>query len=103
MSRDSRRYKRVRVPEGGLLRCEGVDTDLQGDVSILGLGGLFIRTPIVFPKGTVFSVRVRDGEREFEALCAVRHLQPDGIGVEFVELRGKNEENLKSILQRLGA
>jgi hypothetical protein len=68
----------------------------------MGLGGLFIRTPIVFPKGTVFNLRIHDGECEVEAVCAVRDLRRDGIGVEFVELRGQNEHNLKSILQRFG-
>ena len=85
-----------------MLRCEGVDTELSGDVVMLGLGGLLIRTPVVFPKGTVFGVRIRDGEHEVEAVCAVRSVDPSGLGVEFVELRGKNEENLKRILQRFG-
>jgi hypothetical protein len=99
LPRELRRYQRVTLPHGAV-SCEGVDTELRGHVAVMGLGGLFIRTPVVFPKGTVFRVRIRDGEREVEAVCAVRDLQPDGIGVEFVELRGANEVNLKSILQR---
>jgi hypothetical protein len=102
MQRESRRYKRVRVPEGAGISCQGVDTDLQGSVLVMGLGGLFIRTPVVFPKGTVFNVRIRDRDCEVEAMCAVRDLAPDGIGVEFVQLRGRHEENLKAIMKRFG-
>ena len=98
-----RRYPRVQIPQEKSIQCEGVDTELHGEVAVLGLGGLLIRTPIVYPRGTVFGVRIRDGECEVEAICAVRSVDPGGLGVEFVQLRGENEENLKSILQRLGA
>lgn len=101
MQRELRRYKRISIPQDAV-SCEGIDTDFRGHVIVMGLGGLFIRTPVVFPKGTVFRVRIHDGEREVEAVCAVRDLRRDGIGVEFVELRGQNEINLKTILQHFG-
>jgi hypothetical protein len=101
MRRESRRYRRVCVPVDADVSCQGLDTDLQGSVLVMGLGGLFIRTPVVFPKGTVFHVCIRDRDCEVEALCAVRNLAPEGLGVEFVQLRGRHEENLKAILKRL--
>ena len=100
MRRDSRRYERVCVPLDADVSCQGLDTDLQGSVLVMGLGGLFIRTPVVFPKGTVLHLRIRDRDCEVEARCAVRNLSPEGIGVEFVHLHGGHEENLKAILKR---
>jgi len=96
-----RRYGRVTVPEDKLMPCEGTSKPLRGKVSILGLGGMFIRTPDVFPAGTVIGVRFQMGELLVETDCAVRYASPNGMGVEFVKLRGSNSENLQKILSKL--
>ena len=101
MERDSRHYERIRVPEDKLIPCEGVGRPLRGHVSVVGLGGMFIRTRESYPVGTVFDVRLGDGEEAIEASCVVRSVDPGGLGVEFVKLRGKHEQALKKIIDRL--
>jgi hypothetical protein len=102
MIRDLRRHRRIRVPDPAQVSCVGLDTNLEGQITIISLGGFFVRTPVVFPRGTVFNVRIGDGRHEFKALCAVRDLQPDGIGMEFVHLPEQGAEDLKSIVRRFG-
>ena len=101
MERNYRHYERVRVPEDKLIPCEGVGRPLRGHVSVVGLGGLYIRTRESYPVGTVFDVRLGEGEAVAEASCVVRSVDPGGLGVEFVKLRGKHEETLKKIIARL--
>jgi hypothetical protein len=101
MPHESRHYRRIRVPEKHSVACEGIDRPLAGEVTVMGLGGLFIRSRDTYPVGTVFSVRFKDDGEIVEATCAVRDQEAQGIGVEFVQLRGQNEENLKKIVQRL--
>ena len=79
MNRDLRRHKRVKIPEDAGVSCEGIDTDLRGPVLVMGMRGAFIRTPVVFPKGTILDMRIRDGEREVETRCAVRDLDRKSV------------------------
>jgi hypothetical protein len=100
MPRDTRHYARIHVPNPPVV-CEGIDRPLDGKITVMGLGGLFIRTREPYPAGTVFRLRFTDEGETVEAMCAVRDQNPQGMGVEFVELRGKSEENLKKIMERL--
>jgi len=101
MPHETRHYARIHVPEKHPVACDGIDRPFAGEITVMGLGGLFIHTRDTFPVGTVFSVRFRDGQETVEAMCTVRDHEAQGMGVEFVELRGKNEENLKKIVERL--
>jgi len=96
-----RRYGRVVVPENNLMPCEGTSKPLRGEITIIGLGGMFIRTRASFPAGTVLGTRFRMEELVVETDCAVRYAAPTGLGVEFVRLRGTSSENLQKILAKL--
>jgi len=100
MEKDYRRYERVVIPEDKLLACEGLERALDGLVSIVGLGGMFIRTRESYPVGTVVGVRIRGDGEVVETECVVRDVEPGGLGVEFVRLRGQHEETLKKIVDR---
>ncbi len=96
-----RHYQRVLVPEGAPLECRGLGIALTGQVAVVGLGGMYIRTRESHPVGTAFGVRIRLDGDVVETVCVVRSREPGGLGVEFVRLRGKYEESLKRILGRL--
>ena len=96
-----RRYGRVVIPEEKLMPCLGTSKELTGQVSILGLGGMFIRTKDTFPTGTVLSVRFTFEDITVQTDCAVRYGNERGVGVEFVRLRGLNIDSLQKILMRL--
>lgn len=101
MKREHRYYERHRMPENSLFPCEGVDRPLNGHVSILGLGGMFVRTHESYPVGTTLDVRIHAPEEVIEAQCVVRDVLPGGLGFEFTRLRGKHEDAVRKILQGL--
>ncbi len=96
-----RNYQRVLVSADTDLSCEGLGISLDGRVVVIGLGGMYIRTRDSHPVGTAFGIRLRSDGDVVEAICVVRQREPGGLGVEFVELRGRNEASLKKVLARL--
>ncbi len=94
-------YQRVLVPDHYPVQCEGVGIALDGKVSVLSLGGMYIRTRESHPEGSAFGIRMRASDDVVETVCVVRRREPGGLGVEFVKLRGQHEESLKRILARL--
>lgn len=96
-----RNYRRVLVPEHYPVHCEGVGITLNGQVAVLSMGGMYIRTRESHPEGSSFGMRIRANSDVVETVCVVRRREPGGLGVEFMTLRGQNEESLKRILARL--
>ncbi|MGH9793977.1 MAG: PilZ domain-containing protein [Candidatus Acidiferrales bacterium] len=94
-------YQRVLVPDHYPVQCEGVGIALDGKVSVLSLGGMYIRTRESHPEGSAFGIRMSASDDVVETVCVVRRREPGGLGVEFVKLRGQHEESLKRILARL--
>ena len=96
---EQRRFERIQLPDGKLV-CHGVDTSLDGDVTVLGMGGMYIRTPKIQALGATFNIRMRNIADIVEAQCAVRGQGLDGMGVEFVSLQEKHQQNLQRIIER---
>lgn len=100
MDYDRRRHMRIAIPEKRLLECEGTSRLLQGQVSVLGLGGMFIRTQAQFPTGTTLGVRVRADGETLETECVVRDVLPNGLGVEFTRRDAQHEQSVKKLMFR---
>jgi len=98
---DRRHHDRIVIPEDKLLLCEGVSRPLTGRISVLGTGGMFIRTKDAYPLGMELELRIRINGETLEAPCAVRDVAPGGLGVEFTWVRGPLEQKLKKIMARL--
>jgi hypothetical protein len=101
MKEDRRRHDRIVIPEDKLLSCEGVSRPLTGKISVLGTGGMYVRTTDTFPAGTELELRIRTEEDTLETPCVVRDVAPGGLGVEFTWVRGPLEEKLKKLMTRL--
>ena len=101
MKEDRRRRERVVIPEEKLLACEGVNRPLSGKVSVLGTGGMYVRTSDTYPPGTELELRIRGDGETLETPCVVRDVTPGGLGVEFTWLRGALEAKLQKIISRL--
>ena len=101
MKVDNRLYDRLYLTENHHLACEGLGFAFGGKVTVIGLGGTYIQTDKSFPMGTVLALRFSAGGESVEADVIVRDVEPDGLGVEFVKLRGTNEDALKRIMDRL--
>lgn len=98
MKQDRRRVERVVIPEDQLLPCEGVSRPLAGKVSVLGAGGMYIRTRDTYPSGTELELRIRADDETLQTPCVVRDVSPGGLGVEFTWIRGPLEARLQKIL-----
>lgn len=101
MKEDRRRRDRIVIPEDKLLSCEGVSRPLSGKVSVLGTGGMYIRTADAYPPGTELEIRIRTETETLEAPCVVRDVAPGGLGIEFTWVRGSLEEKLKKLMARI--
>ena len=101
MKEDRRHHERVVVPEDRLLPCEGVSRPLAGKISVLGTGGMFIRTTDAYAPGTELELRICADSLTLEAPCVVRDVAPGGLGVEFTWVRGPLEEKLKKIMAQV--
>ncbi len=101
MNVDNRLYDRLYLSEGQHLSCSGLGFAFEGRVTVIGLGGTYIQSDKSYPMGTVLPLRIGTGEDVVEADVIVRDVEPDGLGVEFVKLRGANEDALKRIMDRL--
>ena len=100
---DNRLYDRLYLTESQYLKCEGVGFAFQGRISVIGLGGIYILTDKSYPIGTLLPVRILNGGEVVEADGIVRDVEADGFGVEWIKLRGANEDTLKHIITRLRA
>ncbi len=98
MNPDNRLYDRIYLQDEKFIPCEGLGFAFDGQISVLGLGGMYVRTGKSYPIGTVLPLRIAVGKEAIEADCIVRDVETDGIGVEFVKLRGSNEDTLKRII-----
>ena len=98
-----RRFERVFIQEGRWLACQatGEGVALDGEVCVLGLGGMFIRTAKVQPIGARVGIIMRNIADIVEADCVVRNNHHEGFGIEFVALAPKARRNLERILCRL--
>ena len=98
-----RRYERIDLTQSRWLACHtvGEGQHLDGAVSVISSGGMFIRSSRIHPIGTRLEVKMRNIADVVEADCVVRNHVSDGFGVEFVEIRPKFRDNLERILSRL--
>ena len=101
MKEDRRRHDRILIPEDKLLSCEGVSRPLKGKISVLGTGGMYIRTTDAYPAGTELELRIRNDGETLETPCVVRDVAPGGLGVEFTWVRSSVEEKLKKLMARI--
>lgn len=101
MTEDRRHHDRIVIPEDKLLACEGVNRPLTGMISVLGSGGMFLRTKTVYPPGTELELRIHAEGETLETPCVVRDAAPGGLGVEFTWVDRPLEEKLKKLMTRL--
>jgi hypothetical protein len=97
---DPRRHARILLDPQHTLRCDSATPKINGSVTVIGLGGMFVRTASLQPFGTVLKLRVHNSV-VFEARCTVRSVAENGVGVEFTALARPEEEKLKNLLLHL--
>jgi hypothetical protein len=99
--KDLRQHQRLLVPEGRTIPIEVSGLQLSGAVTVIGLGGMFIRTRTPQHLGSVFHLQLVDAFISLEADCTVRSLSDRGMGVEFTGISPENEQKLKMLLAHL--
>lgn len=77
------------------------DRQFEGVVTVIGLGGMFIRTENIGPVGAVFPLRLEDPVAPFEFECTVRHVAENGLGVEITKVSSQDEQRLRFLVGQL--
>lgn len=70
----------------------------EGIVTVIGLGGMFIRTPNTEAPGTILSLHLDDPVAAFDFECTVRHITENGMGVEITSIFPQDEQRLRFLL-----
>jgi len=100
-----RRHQRILVPGSRLIRVSGVSAgkkqEIEGVITVIGFGGMFIRTSNELPIGAVLRVLLTDLINTLEAECTVRNVASNGFGVEFTRITRENEQKLKALLSAI--
>ena len=98
---DRRKHQRILLPEDQFLPCKGLDPKFEGKVSVIGTGGLFVRTRHAVNMGQTLRLRIEDPSLTFEVQCTVRDVNEKGAGVEFTPLDPPQQRILQEFLRTL--
>lgn len=101
--KERRRYQRILVPAGHVILARGLRNGkrFEGIVSVIGLGGIFMRTRESFPLGTIVQISLTDPIFTFETECAVRDSTETGLGLEFLSIDPAAQQKLQFLLKQL--
>lgn len=97
----NRRYTRIATPKGVWVAWQEGDRHEISRVLDLNLGGLFITTQHPLAIGTFVSILLSVPEGEIRGRAVVRNTTPQGMGVEFAELREQDAVRLQRLIARL--
>jgi hypothetical protein len=102
---DLRRHQRILVPGAVEIRVagNGGGPGLEGVATVIGLGGMFVRTKSPQPPGTTLKLALTCLLTSVELECSVRHVAENGCGIEFTAMTPENEEKLRGLLLQLRA
>jgi c-di-GMP-binding flagellar brake protein YcgR len=98
---DRRKHKRILLPEHQFLHCTGIDPKFEGEVSIIGSGGLFVRTKQSLTMGQTIHLKVEDPNLNLETEAKVRDVSEKGAGVEFANLDAPTQRKLQDFLRNI--
>ena len=97
-----RRYERVGLPKGMLVAWQAGGERIVSRVATIGLGGLYILTPLPPPAGTVVTLLFELPGGEVRASGVVRDSQTGrGMGLEFTGMGSEGRARLHQTLKRL--
>ena len=98
-----RRHERIVVPGALPIRVTrgGNGPHVEGVATVIGTGGMFWRTKDTQPPGTVLPLVLTCGSNSVEVECSVRHINENGMGIEFTGFTPENEQKLKKLLLQL--
>ena len=96
-------HERIVVPGALPIRVtrSGNGPRIEGIATVIGVGGMFCRTKETQPPGTVLPLTLTCGSNSVEVECSVRHVNENGMGVEFTSLTPENEQKLRELLLQL--
>lgn len=101
IAEDRRKHQRILLPENHFLPCKSLAPKFEGIVSIIGTGGLFVRTNHALTMGQTLRLRIQDPSLKFEVQCTVRDVTEKGAGVEFAPLSLPKQRVLQNFLRTL--
>jgi len=102
---DLRRYQRIAVPGDAGIRVFGrpPGPDVEGNVTVISVNGMFCRTHANVAVGTVLELVLQSPAVSVELQGTVRHANEQGMGIEFTGCTEENKRRLEDLLLRLRA
>lgn len=108
---DSEGRDRVRYGVDLAVTVDSEHDFIAGNATNLSIGGVFVHTHIVHPKGTRFDISVNLGDDTVRGVGEVRWVrsatadetQPAGIGIRFVTLQVGGKERITAFLEQVAA
>jgi|SRR5579862_6764620 len=94
-----RRHERISVPAA--IEIHAAAPGVAGVATVIGAGGMFLRTGDVRPPGTVLAFKLTCGKLSLEASCTVRYITEHGMGIEFTAVTPANDQRLLSLLDQV--
>jgi c-di-GMP-binding flagellar brake protein YcgR len=98
---DRRKHRRILLPEHQFLSCKGLDPKFEGQVSVIGAGGLYVRTRHQLTMGQNVRLKVEHPNLILEVEAKVRDVTETGAGLEFNELDPPRQRTLQDFLRSL--
>ncbi len=98
---DMRRCERILVPGAVILRAFNApgSAAVEGIITAIGLGGMFLRAKDRHHPGTVLNLIVQCSMISIALEGTVRHVNEHGMGIEFTQIPTQNEIKLKKIIE----
>jgi hypothetical protein len=96
-----RRHERISVPAA--IEIHAAAPGLTGVATVIGAGGMFLRTKDVRSPGTVVAFKLTCGKLSMEVGCTVRYITEHGMGIEFTVITPANDQRLLSLLDQIRA
>jgi hypothetical protein len=89
------------VPDEVHIAARAKRPAIRGVVTVIGQGGLFIRTRSSQTHGTVLHLELTEPFGKIELDGTVRNLAENGLGLEITSITAANEQKLRDLLLRL--
>lgn len=97
-----RRYPRFSAPKGTILAWQTASHKEVSQVSSVGLGGMYIRTPQPPPHGALIQLLLDGPTGEVRARATVQHSETnEGMGVKFVSMQPEDRARFARWLDHL--
>jgi PilZ domain len=94
-----RHHERISVPAA--IEIHAVGPGLTEVVTVIGMGGMFLRATDMQPPGTALVLKLTCAGMLIDVGCTVRYVTDHGMGIEFTTITAGNDQKLLNLLDQV--